>query len=95
LSGASAYTATVDYATAGGTATAGSDYTTASGILSFAPGVTSRTFAVPITNDAITEGDETVGLALSDPDNATLGSPDTAVLTIVERRFLHLPFLYR
>ncbi len=37
LSGASAVTATVGYATANGTATAGSDYTSASGTLTFAP----------------------------------------------------------
>ena len=48
-------TATVDYATiAGGTATAGSDYTTVGpNTLTFAPGVSSMTFAVPIANDLI------------------------------------------
>ena len=34
---------TVDYTTANGTATAGSDYAAKSGNLSFAPGVTSQT----------------------------------------------------
>jgi hypothetical protein len=82
LSGASAVTATVGYATANGTATAGSDYTSASGTLTFAPGVTTRTFSVPITSDSRDENDETVSLSLSSPSNATLGPPDSATLTI-------------
>src|SRR5439155_1902214 len=39
----SGLTITVNYATANGTATAGQDYTAASGTLSFPPGQTSRT----------------------------------------------------
>jgi hypothetical protein len=82
LSGASTQTITVNYATSDGSATAGSDYTAASGTLTFNPGDTSKTFNVTILNDAISEGAETVNLTLSSPGNATLGSPSTAVLTI-------------
>ena len=39
---------TVDYATANGTATAGSDYTAASGTLTFAPGTLTQTLGVPV-----------------------------------------------
>ena len=84
LSAASGLTATVAYATSDGTATAGSDYTAASGTLTFAPGVTSRTFTVPITDDTTDEAGETVSLALSGPSNATLGTTDTATLTIAD-----------
>ena len=77
-------TVTVDYATSNGTATAGSDYTATSGTLAFANGETSKTFSVPVTDDVLAEPNETVNLALSNPTGgATLGSPSTAILTIV------------
>jgi hypothetical protein len=76
---------TVDYATSDGTATAGSDYTASSGTLSFGVGETAKTFAVPILDDALVEGDETVNLTLSNPTGGlVLGSPSTAVLTITD-----------
>ena len=64
----------VAYATANGTATAGSDYTATSGTLVFAPGETSMTVAVPILGDTAYESDETFTLTLSNPVNATLGT---------------------
>jgi len=76
---------TVDYQTSGGTATPGSDYQSSSGTLTFAAGQTSRTFTVPITPDTDDEDSETVGLQLSAPGGgATLGSPSSATLTIVD-----------
>ncbi|MFO0966215.1 MAG: Calx-beta domain-containing protein [Gemmataceae bacterium] len=75
----------VNYATSNGSATAGSDYTGASGTLTFAAGQTSKTFTVPILNDTAVEGAETVNLTLSGPTGgATLGSPAAATLTIVD-----------
>jgi major membrane immunogen (membrane-anchored lipoprotein)/ribosomal protein L35AE/L33A len=75
----------VTYATSDGTATAGSDYTFTTGTLTLADGVTSATFSVPIIDDTTFETNETVNLTLSSPTNgATLGTPSTAVLTIVE-----------
>ena len=56
---------TVDWATADGTATAGEDYTAASGSLTFAPGETSKRVSVAVLNDTASEGDETVTLQLS------------------------------
>jgi YVTN family beta-propeller protein len=74
------------FATSDGTATAGSDYTAASGTLSWADGDSApKTFVVPILQDALVEGNETVNLTLSAPTGgATLGAPSTAVLTIVD-----------
>ena len=45
---ASNSTVTVHYTTANGTASAGSDYDTRSGTLTFAPGETAKTVVVPI-----------------------------------------------
>jgi hypothetical protein len=49
---------TVSYATADGTATAGSDYQAVSGTLTFNPGETSKDVVVPIIGDTLVEGDE-------------------------------------
>ncbi|MGF1581218.1 MAG: Calx-beta domain-containing protein, partial [Gemmataceae bacterium] len=57
---------TVNYETASGTAISGTDFTPASGTLTFAgtPGET-RTFTVDPTTDSIVEGDETFAVNLS------------------------------
>ena len=82
--GSTALNATVHYATSNGTATAGSDYTATSGDLTFLPGDTSKTFTVSITDDSVYEGNETFNVDLSAPSGATLGSPASAAVTIVE-----------
>lgn len=75
--------ASVGYATSNGTAVAGSDYTMTTGVLSFAAGIVSRTFSVPIVDDSAGEWDETVALSLRDPSStAKLGVPSEAVLTL-------------
>jgi hypothetical protein len=55
LSAASTGVLTVYYGTSDGTATAGSDYTTASGTLTFSPGDISETFTVPVLEDPSVE----------------------------------------
>jgi hypothetical protein len=84
LSNPSGLVTTVDYATADGTALAGSDYTKVdSTTLTFAPGETSKTITVPIIGDLIEESDETFLVNLSNPTNATLGTKKTATGTIL------------
>ncbi len=79
----------VHYATADGTATAGSDYPGTSGDLVFGAGVTSMTFQVPILDDTIQEGNETILLTLTPGTPhagelpATIGQ-GSATLTIVD-----------
>ncbi len=63
---------TVAYATAGGNATANSDYTTVSGTLTFAPGVLAQTISVPISGDTFVEGNETFNVLLSSAANASI-----------------------
>ncbi|TXI96752.1 MAG: retention module-containing protein, partial [Burkholderiaceae bacterium] len=74
LSSASPATVTVNYGTQNGTATAGSDYTAASGTLSFAPGETTKTITVPIANDTVYEGNENFQVNLSTASNATIAT---------------------
>ena len=72
LSRAASETVTVDWATADGTATAGSDYTADSGSLAFAPGETWKTVSVAVLDDSHDEGSETMRLVLSNPTGAYL-----------------------
>jgi hypothetical protein len=72
LSAASGRSVTVAYATADGTATAGSDYTARSGTLTFAAGVTSVTLAITVRGDTTIEPDETVLVNLTNPTNSTI-----------------------
>ena len=72
LSAASDQPVTVAYATADGTATAGSDYQAASGTLTFAPGETSKTITVLVNGDRLGEPNETFLVNLSGPTNATI-----------------------
>lgn len=72
LSAAATNVVTINFATANVTATAGADYTSTSGTLTFGIGETSKTISVPILGDAIDEPNETFELNLSAPVNATL-----------------------
>jgi parallel beta-helix repeat protein len=73
LSAPSSFTASVAYATANGTATAGSDYIAASGTVTFSPGSSSQPVVVQVQGDAVPEVDETFSVNLTAPTNATLG----------------------
>ena len=81
LSPASELTVTVSYGTAGGTATEGTDYSRASGTLTFAPGDTEKSVSVQTREDTLDEPDETFTVELSNANGATLHD-DTATGTI-------------
>ena len=81
LSAASSQQVTVEYATSGGTATSGTDFSETSGTLTFAANETSKTVSVATTEDSDDEADEAFTLTLSNPTNATLGDA-TATGTI-------------
>ena len=83
LSAAASSSLTVNYATANGTATAGSDYIATSGILTFAAGEISKTVAVSVLGDTVNESNETFTLSLSSPNGATLGAITSTTATII------------
>jgi hypothetical protein len=72
----------VNYATSNGTATAGSQYTAASGTLNWtASDTTAKTFTVAISNATPFTGSKTFTITLSSASGATLGT-STATVTI-------------
>ncbi|HBK93293.1 MAG TPA: hypothetical protein DDZ68_16655 [Parvularcula sp.] len=81
-SGTSTGSYSVNYATANGTAAAGSDYTSASGTVTFASGETSKTVSVTTLSDAVSEGNETVLLNLSSATGGATISDNQGVGTI-------------
>jgi len=87
--------ANVDFATAdtaglaacnvlNGKASERCDYGSTAGTLRFAPGETSKSFVIPIVNDANVEGNETFTVALTGPNGAQLGATANATVTIID-----------
>ena len=74
LSAASAQTVSCSFATANGTATAGSDYVATNGALSFAPGETEKPVVVLVNGDTVDEQQETFFLDISNVQNAIVGT---------------------
>jgi len=60
------------------------DYATAVGRLQFGVGETARTVTIPIVDDGLVEGDETLTVNLSGPTGALVGAIGTATLTITD-----------
>jgi len=82
---------TTQLAAGAGHATAGTDYTTTTGTLTFDAGELSKSFQVAVADDSDFEGDETLHVTLSNPQNITnplqppvLGTNNPATLTIVD-----------
>ena len=72
LSAASTSTVSVPYSTSNGTATAGSDYTAASGTVSFAAGQVTQTVSVAVLGDTLDEPNETFHVNLGSSSGATI-----------------------
>lgn len=82
-SGTASGAVSVNYATANGTAAAGSDYSATSGTLTFATTDTALTVSVPTVDDTVVESPETFSMSLSSPTGgAILASPSSATATI-------------
>ncbi|HKV33776.1 MAG TPA: Calx-beta domain-containing protein, partial [Pyrinomonadaceae bacterium] len=72
LSNPSSQTITVNFATAPGTATAGSDYVSATGTVTFTPGQTSRPINITVNGDTASEANETFFVNIATATNATI-----------------------
>ena len=91
LDEASGYTVKVDYKTVDGSAKAGSDYTSASGTLTFSPGQTEKPLSITLKDDSTVEPNETFEVRLSSPSKATLGSPSKTAVTITDNDGANVP----
>ena len=75
----------VQVSVAGGTATAGLDFTnTFPSVITFDVGETTKTITIPVLEDALEEGTETLELELTAISNADLGTQDTATVSIID-----------
>lgn len=83
LTQAASAAATIDYATADGTAKAGSDYQEAHGTLTFAAGQTSQQIKVNIYGDTTHEGTENFLVKLSNAHGVAF-TDDTASISILD-----------
>ena len=85
LSGITGDAVSVDWnTTAAGTATAGVDFTAASGTLQFAPGETQTSLPIAVFGDLSDEVDETVVIQLSNPSGLHTIGDGSATLTITD-----------
>ena len=83
LASASLSIVIIDYAVTGGTATgSGSDFTLASGTLTYSIGTTSQNISITVADDSIIESDETIIITLPSSVNALLGTNITHTYTI-------------
>ena len=82
LSQPASNTVSVRFATAGGSATAGSDFVAKAGSVSFAAGTTTRQVLIAIKGDRAYEPNETFSINLSSPTRATIAD-QSGIITIL------------
>ena len=76
-------TASVKYATSNGSAVSGTDYSSTSGVLTWASGDTAlKTVVVPLLSPAAYAGTKSLTLTLSHPTAASLSTPSSAAVNI-------------
>lgn len=80
LSAPSKRIVTVAYTTVNGTASAGSDYTARSGLLTFLPGQVRKTVWVPVKGDRLVEGHERFYLRPTRATNAVIDGQGTGLI---------------
>lgn len=76
--------ASVNYATANGTAIAGTDYTSKRGVLVWASGdAAPKSFTIPISNAKPFSGKKTLAVAIASPIDVRLGSTNTSAIVTI------------
>ena len=83
LAAAGSREVSVGYATADGTAEAGSDYESASGTVTFSPGETSKTVSVTVNGDDEAEGNETFSLSLASGANGSVDPRNSSAQAVI------------
>jgi uncharacterized repeat protein (TIGR01451 family)/uncharacterized delta-60 repeat protein len=87
-----AQSVTVNFAAVGGNASPGFDYIPTNGVLAFAPGEISKSFAVQILDNQFSDGNRFIGLILSNASPSTsLGFPQSARLNILDNETVNEP----
>jgi uncharacterized delta-60 repeat protein/uncharacterized repeat protein (TIGR01451 family) len=90
--GGSSDTVAVNYSTVDGSAVAGRDYVAANGTLIFTNSQVSKTFDIQILDNAIQDGNRSLGLSLFSPSPTnTLGTPISSTLTIIDDELYNEP----
>lgn len=70
----------VSFATVAGSATEGTDYQPASGVLEFGPRDQVRFVEVKVIGDGLAESDESFSIVLSNPENGAIGTSSAMVV---------------
>lgn len=76
---------TVDFATASGSASEGSDFTRTTGTVSFAAGESTKSIRVATSGEGGLEGVETFSVVLSNPASGAVVSPSRGTVTVTDR----------
>lgn len=88
----SSQTVTVNYATADGSAAAGTDYTATSGTLTFAPGATTQTFSVPLLPVIRSNAGKAFTVTITPGTlSSIMSSQGVATVTLQAPSFVYLP----
>lgn len=77
-------TASVKYTVEDETTTHGIDYVDTAGTLTFDNGETTKTITIPLKDDTASEGTERLRITLSNPTGASLGTPTTMIVSLLD-----------
>jgi len=87
--GGSEGSVTINYATANGTAAAGTNYTATSGSVTFSEGETSKSVQIPVMNQSMSDS-KTFTFSITGEDGISIGSNSSATVTITPVEPVHV-----